>query len=50
MVFFIGFSALISIIFITASLLGAAILYPLALHLKAFNNWARRQALTKSED
>ena len=53
--FFLGLPALISIIYITASLLVMAIVYRVAFykqpkHLKAFNDWAQRQALTKSED
>ena len=53
--FFLGFSVLISIIYITAGSLGIAVVYLVAFykqpkHLKAFNDWARRQVLKKSED
>ena len=53
--FFLGFSVLISIIYITASSLGIAVVYLVAFykqpkHLKAFNDWARREALRKSGD
>ena len=53
--FFLGLSALISIIYITASLLVIAIIYRVAFyrqskHLKVFNDSARRQVLKKSED
>jgi len=53
--FYLGLSALISIIYITASLLVIAIIYRVAFyrqskHLKVFNDSARRQVLKKSED
>ena len=53
--FYIGFPALISSIYITASLLATAIVYRVAFykqpkHLKAFNDWARREVLKKFED
>ena len=53
--FFLGLSALISIIYITASLLVIAIIYRVAFyrqskHLKVFNDSARRQVLKKSEN
>ena len=53
--FFLGLSALISIIYITASLLVMAIVYRVAFyrqskHLKVFNDRARREVFKKSED
>ena len=53
--FYLGLSALISIIYITASLLVMAIVYRVAFyrqpkHLKVFNDWARREVFKKSED
>ena len=53
--FYLGLSALISIIYITASLLVIAIIYRVAFyrqskHLRVFNDSARRQVLKKSED
>ena len=52
---FIGFSVFDSSIFISFGILVAAITYRVCFykytkHLRAFNDWARRQALTKSED
>ena len=53
--FYIGFPPLISSSYITACLLATAITYRVGFykypkHLRAFNDWARREALSKSED